>query len=142
MKKSIHQSHLGIEGCLRRARDLIFWPRMSSEIRQYISMCEVCQTYQAKQNKRESHELPDRPWETIGIDLFSLDATEYLITVDYHSNFLEVDKLTSKKPSGIVKKLKAHFARYGCPDQVVSDNEFVSHEFTEFAKTWGFDHVT
>ena len=62
--------------------------------------------------------------------------------MDYYSNSWEVDKLTSKNPSGIVKKLKAHFARYGCPDQVVSDNEFVSHEFTEFAKTWGFDHVT
>ena len=145
MKKSIHQSHLDIEGCLRLARDLIFWPGMSSEIRQYISMCEVCQTYQAKQNTRESlmsHELLDRPWEKIGIALFSLDATEYLITVDYYSNFWEVDKLTSKKPSGIVKKLKAHFARYGCPDQAISDNEFVSHEFTEVAKKWGFDQVT
>ena len=67
---------------------------MSSEIRQFISMCEVCQKYQAKQNVRESfmsHELPDRPWEKIGIDLFSLDATEYLVTVDYYSNFWEVD---------------------------------------------------
>ena len=144
MKKSIHQSHLGIEGCLRLARDLIFWPGMSSEIRQFISMSEVCQKYQAKQNVRESlmsHELPDRPWEKIGIDLFSLDATEYLVTVDYYSSFWEVDKLTSKRPSGIIKKLKAHFARYGCPDQVISDNEFVSHEFTEFARKLGFDHL-
>ena len=90
MKKSIHQSHLGIEGCLRLARDLIFWPGMSSEIRQFISMCEVCQKYQAKQNVRESlmsHELPDRPWEKIRTDLFSLDAAEYLVTVDYYNNF-------------------------------------------------------
>ena len=137
MKKSIHQSHLGIEGCLRLARDLILWPGMSSEIRQYISMCEVCQTYQAKQSARKSlmnHDLPDRPWEKIGIDLFSLDATEYLITVDYYSNLWKVDKLTSKKPPGIVKKLKAHFARYGCPDQVISDNDFVSHGFSFAAK--------
>ena len=37
MKMKIHSSHLGIEACLRRARECIYWPGMSAEMKQYIS---------------------------------------------------------------------------------------------------------
>ena len=36
MKRRIHAGHLGINSCLRRARDVVFWPGMSSEIRQFV----------------------------------------------------------------------------------------------------------
>ena len=75
----------------------------------------------------------DRPWEKIGNNLFSLDARKYFVALHYNNNFWEADKLTRKKPSGTVKKVKAHFARYGCHGQAISDNEFVSHELTDFA---------
>ena len=32
MKRRIHAGHLGVNSCLRRARDVVFWPGMSSEI--------------------------------------------------------------------------------------------------------------
>ena len=43
MKKLLHSSHLGIQACLRRGRECIFWPQMNSEITKYISRCEICQ---------------------------------------------------------------------------------------------------
>ena len=41
-------------------------------------------------------------------------------------------------------KLKSHFARYGCPDQVISDNgpQFTSDNFQKFPGTWEFEHLT
>jgi hypothetical protein len=33
MKKKIHSSHLGTESCLRRARECLYWPGMSAEIK-------------------------------------------------------------------------------------------------------------
>ena len=41
-------------------------------------------------------------------------------------------------------KLKSHFARYGCPDQVVSDNgpQFDCEEFRKFAETWDFEYTS
>ena len=42
MKQKVHAGHLGINTCLRRARDLIFWPAMSRDIRQYVESCETC----------------------------------------------------------------------------------------------------
>ena len=31
----VHSSHIGIEGCIRRARDTLYWPRMGTELREY-----------------------------------------------------------------------------------------------------------
>ena len=41
-------------------------------------------------------ELPkDQPCQIIGSDIFVLNGENYLITVDYYSNFYEIDKLTN-----------------------------------------------
>jgi len=42
MMKVIHASHIGIEGCIRRALESLYWPRMSTELKAYISTCDVC----------------------------------------------------------------------------------------------------
>ena len=64
----------------------------------------------------------DIPWAKVGVDLFLLNNRDYLITVDYYSNFWEVDNLSSTESISVIRKLKAHFARYGIPDVVMSDN--------------------
>lgn len=89
-------------------------------------------------------ETPWRPREKIGVDLFSFDNKDFLITVDYFSNYWEIDKLNKTLASTVVLKLKSHFARYGCPDQVISDNgpQFTSDTFQKFAGTWEFEHLT
>lgn len=66
-------------------------------------------------------EIPSRPWERTGVDLFMFDNKEFLITVDYFSNYWEIDKLNNTLASKVILKLKSHFARWGCLDQVVSD---------------------
>ena len=66
----------------------------------------------------------------------------YLLTVDYHSGFFEMDKLNDITSAAIIKKLKAHFARHGTPDTVVSDDatQYVSAPFKAFTRNWGFTH--
>ena len=43
--KFIHSSHLDIEKCKRRARDVLYWPGMSSQIENLISFCTTCATH-------------------------------------------------------------------------------------------------
>ena len=146
MKKKIHSSHLGTESCLRRARECLYWPGMSAEIKEMVASCETCRTYETTPQKESlmPHETPSRPWEQVGVDLFTLDNKDYLITVDYYSNFWEVDRLTSTKTAMVILKLKNHFARYGCPDRVISDNgpQLTAEEFATFAGAWDFEHRT
>lgn len=146
MKRQLHKSHSGIDSTLRRARDSLYWPGMSAEIKQHVESCETCCKYGASQQKETLHgqQIPSRPWERVGVDLFSLDGREYMITVDYFSNFWEIDKLERPTARAVIQKLKAHFARYGSPNQVTSDNgpQFTSHEFQQFAQQWEFDHTT
>ena len=142
-KARIHSSHPGTESRLRRACECIYWPGMSAEIKQYISACEICRELDTTSQPNEplmSHEVPSCPWERVGTHIFFLDGKEYLITIDYCSNFWEVDRLLDNNASTVVLKLKSHFAHYGIPDQVMSDNgpQFASTEFATFAKTCEF----
>lgn len=34
------------------------------------------------------------PWQTIGTDIFKIQGQNYLVCVDFHSNFIEVDCLS------------------------------------------------
>ena len=121
IKERVHSSHLGVEGCLRRACEEVFWPNMNAELREYVQSCEVCQEFQTKQQKETlmNHSVPKRPWSKVGTDFFSIEDIDYLVTVDYTSNFIKVDSLENTDSRTVVRKLKAHFARYGIPDQVI-----------------------
>ncbi|XP_035679020.1 uncharacterized protein K02A2.6-like [Branchiostoma floridae] len=111
------------------------------------SALEWCQTVGTRQQKETllSHPVPMRPWEKVGIDMFNFRGKEYLITVDYFSNFFEIDNcVDTARSATIIKKLKMQFARHGIPDTVMSDNgpQFLSAEFETFSKEWHFHHIT
>ena len=146
MMKRIHSSHIGVEGCLRRACESIYWPGMNAEVKDFIEQCEVCRSCDDRQQKETllSHDVPDRPWTKVGIDMFLFHDKNYLITVDYYSNYWEVDYLIDTKTRTIIQKLKSQFARFGIPDICMSDNgpQFSSEEFGQFSKDWEFKHVT
>ncbi|XP_041376696.1 uncharacterized protein K02A2.6-like [Gigantopelta aegis] len=142
----IHRSHLGIEKCLRRAREILYWPSMNSQIRDIVSQCGICCHYRNKQQKESlhSHEIPERPWQVVTSDLFELDRENYVVIVDYYSKFFEVSKLKDTKSNTVIEVLKENFARHGIPEIVKSDNgpQYSNYEFKEFAKIYGFVHIT
>lgn len=146
MTHRIHSSHLGVEGCLRRARECLYWLGMNEEIKTFISKCDICRSVDPKQQKEtlHPHDMASRPWAKVGTDLFSFHNKDYLVTVDYYSNFWEVDYLPDTKSNTVIRKLKAHFARQGIPDTVISDNgpQYASLEFQRFSQKWGFEHRT
>ena len=84
LKDKIHSSHLGVEGCLRRAREAIYWPNMNSDLKDYISKCSICRTtFHSQQKERlKSHDVPDRSWAKVATDLYSFKEKDYLILVD------------------------------------------------------------
>ena len=146
MLKEIHRSHIGIGGCLRRARELLYWPRINAEVRDYVSKCSVCQTYQPEQCREElqPYELPSRPWSKLGADIFELGSQQFLIMLEYWSSYFEVQELKQSTSASVIHAFKVQFARHGIPEVLVTDNgtQFSSSEFATFAKAWGFEHIT
>lgn len=124
MMNRLHYAHSGVVSSLSRARESMYWPGISSEVRQFIERCDVSRAFDQKQPKETfmAHEIPDRPWAKVGTDLFSYEDRNYLICVDYYSLFWEVGFLENTKSATIIRKLKAYFARYGIPDTCMSDN--------------------
>ena len=145
IKSRLHSAHLGKDSMLRRARELVYWPSMTQDITDLAESCEVCQL-SAKHQQSEPltpHDRGNRPFQKIGIDLFSIDNRNYMVTVDYLSNYFEIDYLPSTSTSTIIAKLKAHLARYGISETIITDNaQFISSEFQQFCKKWGITHIT
>ena len=145
--KRLHRTHLGVTGTLKRARESVYWPGMNGQLRDFILRCETCRAVKVKAQPKEPlmpHDRPPRAWAKVGIDLFVIGTRNFLITVDYWSNFFEIDQLWSTDTAAVVKCLKRHFARYGTPDEVITDNgpQFTSTGFSAFADTWMFHHKT
>ena len=147
MLKRIHESHLGIGTSKRRARDILYWPNMNAQSTDVIANYSSCLKHR-KNNIKEpliQHEVPDRPWQKIACDLFTLGGKDYLLTVNYYSKWVELGLLhDSTVSSEVITQLKSTFARYGIPDEVISDNspQFSSQKFKQSTDLWEFKHTT
>ena len=110
IKKELHASHAGVEGCLRRARESVYWRTINSELRHWISTSEPCRTFETSHGKETlmSHEIPQRPWEKVAVDLLTLDQKDYLVAVDNYSGYWVLERLHSTDTGAVIKKLKSH----------------------------------
>jgi predicted Fe-S protein YdhL (DUF1289 family) len=68
---SIHASHLRINGCLRRAREIFYWPGMNDHVKTYIQKCEVCRASESAQQKEIliQDSVPELPWTKVAVEL-------------------------------------------------------------------------
>lgn len=146
IKMRLHAAHLGHDSMMRRARNTVYWPGMCSEIKTMAETCEICQNAKAANQKEplNQHDDGETPWNKVGMDLFEIQGRMYLVCIDYYSNFIEAEYMSTTNTSMVIKVLKKQFARFGIPNVLVSDGgpQFTSQEFKVFVNKWGIDHVT
>uniref|UniRef100_A0A8C6T6T6 Integrase catalytic domain-containing protein n=1 Tax=Neogobius melanostomus TaxID=47308 RepID=A0A8C6T6T6_9GOBI len=89
-------------------------------------------------------DLPTAPWKKVGTDLFHCNGKDYLLVIDYFSNYPEIALLTSTTAANVITHVKSIFARHGIPETVVSDNGpcYNCREWQQFSMQYGFHHVT
>ncbi|CAC5357947.1 unnamed protein product [Mytilus coruscus] len=138
MLDKFHTGHMGVEKCIRRARDVLFWPKMSLDISDMVLKYLFClerRNYIAKE-PLEPHKIPQYPWQVVATNLFYWNNADYFVIVDYYSLYLEVHKLHGITSTIVINNLKGTFSRLSIPKTVVSDNgsQYSSQEFCEFAK--------
>ena len=61
--KRIHNPHLGVDGRLNRARECLYWPGMTGDIKNHESTCEARREYERAQPKETlmTDGTPHRP---------------------------------------------------------------------------------
>ena len=146
MLDKIHSSHLGVEKCINRARETVYWPGVCEQIKEKVAKCEICNKYRNCQMKEPllPHPVPDRPWQVLAADLFVLPQGKFVVLVDYYSKYFELTQLKDSTSATVINCLQQHMSRHGIPEILYSDNgpEFSSLEFRRFAKAYEFHHVT
>ena len=122
----------------------MFWPGITKDIENKVKDCVICQQNSSSQTKEimHPHDTPKGPWMKLGVDLFEHNKKQYLLVVDYFSNFPIIRKFHSLSTGSIISELKGIFSENSIPETLISDGgpQFRS-EFKEFAQEWGFEHL-
>ena len=123
MLKRIHEGHQGITKCRQRARQSVWWPKISTQLDELVKNCTKCCKEQLQRAEPMSQsELPELPWQKVGTDLFEWDKHMFVLIVDYYSRFIEIARLSGESAQEVISKTKSIFARHGLPETVISDN--------------------
>ena len=142
----IYTAHQGITKCRERANLSVWWPGIFKEIKAKVESCQFCQENQPAQRKEPlmTTDLPDRPWQKVCNELFELASQKYVVVMGYYSRFIEILRLVETTSHVVIQKLKSVFARWGIPEELISDNgtQFKSLQFDEFKAKYGFKHTT
>ena len=99
------------------------WANINRAIVELVKNCPPCQHHQ-KLNVTEPllpHDVPQKPWHTLGSDKFQWNNANCLLVVDYHSKFPVVKTLTSIQSSAVIAHLRSVF-KHGISSKLVPDN--------------------
>lgn len=143
--QQIHTGHQGIRKCRDRAKQSVWWPGLSCQLEDVVNNCETCRQHLVQHTEPLiPTELPQLPWQKVGMDLFDYQGSTYLLIVDYYSRYIEIAKLNRLTAEEVIKQCKSIFARHGIPETVMSDNgpQFSAEVFEEFAHTYNFELTT
>ena len=127
------------------AHESIYWININDDIKNFIINCPTCLTFQQipPKDKIIHHDIPVRPWDVIGEDMFTLNNKHYLCIVDYHSKFPIIRKTEDLSVDSLILTCKIIFAEYGLPKKIMSDSgsNFISDKFKTFCKSLNIEQT-
>ena len=144
--QTIHEGHSSIEKIQLKAKETVFWAKITAGILQTDWSCKVCQTFSRSQQGETlmPHEILQGPWEKLVVDCFEFQSTNYFLTADYYTNLPIIRRARSTKTNAATDKMNKFFSEYGKPKTVMSGNgtQFTSMEYEAFANQYFFNNIT
>ncbi|XP_041362100.1 uncharacterized protein K02A2.6-like [Gigantopelta aegis] len=136
----IHEAHQGIQKMKLRAKTCVFWNAINTDIDKMVKSCHLCQEFQKSQPAETlmQHEVPTRPWQVLGSDLFYTEGQEFLIVCDYYSKFPIIRLVKGMGGTQtVINILKGIFSEQGIPEKLVTENgpHYSSSSFKQFAES-------
>ena len=129
----LHTGHQGETKCLLLVRESVFWPGIKNDVKQLVKDCDTCNKFQPEQPKLPlmQPDLPTRPWEKLGTDIFEFKGMKYLMIVDYYSRFPVIRLLSDMTADTICNHFTSVLAEYGIPSTIIADFgiQYISTKF-------------
>ena len=145
MLQYIHDGHQGKERCLLRARNTVFWPKITYDIQELIERCIICQEHGKSQPITGiTQELPPFPWHTLATDIFYWKRMDFLIVADVFSKYFVVRKLANSTSAAVCAEIATIVTELGLPHIIRSDNGpcYNSKEFQQLLQRYNIAHQT
>ena len=125
-----------------RAKQSLYWPGINDDIRNKVENGIPCQTIARSQQKDPAIpiEVPFRPRQKIGVDIFFCKGKLYLLACDYYSKFPVFRLLPSISIKNVISALESIISEYGNVEDIICDNgkQFMAQEYKNFASQYGF----
>ena len=85
-----HASHLGIQYTVNIAKEIMFWPRMHSELVETVKRCQTCQEHAVEQQQEPmmTYPLPTYPWQVVTANYFEINQNRYCVLADTYSDYI------------------------------------------------------
>ena len=117
--KQLHEGHQGIKKHRKRAKQAVWWPGLSKQIKELVRDCSECYKHRLKRAEPlMPTSIPDLPWQKVGTDLFDeWKMSTYLLIIDYYSRWIRIAKLDQ-----LSANTSSIFTRHGTLGVVISDN--------------------
>ena len=110
----LHVNHMGTEKTNLLVHESVYFVNINNDIENYIKNCTMHLTFQQVRPKEKiiHHDIPVRPWDVVGTDMFHINNKNYLCIIDYHSKFLAVKKARGLSANCLIATFKIVFSDY------------------------------
>lgn len=103
MINRLHRSHQGIEATLKLAKDTMFLPKMTTNIKNRVRNCDMCIQHSEPRimEPMQTHAIPKLPFNRVTKNVLEFRDKDigkkhyFLVTADYYSDFFELDESTA-----------------------------------------------
>ncbi|XP_045127743.1 uncharacterized protein K02A2.6-like [Portunus trituberculatus] len=133
----LHDNHRGVESTKRRAQQTVFWPGIDSDIRNTVQACKSCQILLPSQQQEPlmSDDHPNRPFESVFADFFSVAGKSFLVIADRLSGWPVVIPCGHDTTTlHTIRMFCRFFREVGVPLCLCTDGgpQFTSSDFRKF----------
>lgn len=141
--------HMGFYKTTQRISQWYYWPSMTTDIKQWIDSCQVCQQHKKSQEKKKGKLVPieaERPFELMGLDILTdLPTTargnkHIVVFTDYYTKWPEAFAVQAKDAQTVAKLLLNEIlARHGAPERIITDrgSSFIADVYREITELLG-----
>lgn len=147
--KSLHDElgHLGVERTTDMIRSRFFWPKMATDVEQYIKNCGECVLRKTPcQRAAPLHQIVSTgPMDLVCIDFLSMEPdskgiSNVLVVTDHFTRYAQAFPTKNQTALTVAKILvEKYFVHYGLPSRIHSDQgrDFESRLIKELLKSLG-----